>query len=611
MSRRTLALAILALALIAACRGGDAPTPETPPPAEASQRPAGTPPPAFTIAPLPEATSRPAPAPALASPDATPPPPPGVIGDGEYVVGVDIQPGHYRATSFARLRDCYWERRGPSGERWTGGSSVGGGLTHRVSHSSIVEIAPTDVIFRSWGCGAWVPGLSPILALGQPFGEGTFLVGTEIEPGRHRAPGGVPGKLCVWWRLSGFGGNGPSLAPPSSSRFVLGMGEGEGTVVADIAPTDAGFSSHGCGVWSRSHAPAAEPGQPFGDGSFLVGAEVAPGRYRNPGVIGYRDCIWRRLGGFGGAPGDILGEGWSGSYAPLGVADDIPPSIVDIEPTDTGFYSYGCGDWTSDSTPLAMPGQPFGEGAYLVGAEVAPGRYRADSPHCLWERLGGFGGRPGDIVRSARIGNEGGLPVVVRISPGDVGFQSWNCGVWAPDSSSVPAAGEIGPGAHFAGEEIAPGRYRAPSNAYSGQCRWERWAERPEEQTRRLHPVGSGSARQGPAIVDIADSDVMFRSVLCGVWTRDPATPATVNALLDAPQLHVGGTWLVGSEIAPGRYRANPAGTCRWRRLRGFGGSDGDVIEQGEESAPFAVEIAPTDIGFGIDGVCGAWTPVP
>ena len=620
MWRRTLALAAGALLIagIAACRDGGPPT--ATPTIEVAPDAAGTtpPPPASPTAslaspaPTPSAAAPPlAPSPATTPATSTPAPaplPPGAFGDGEYVVGVDIQPGYYRAMSFAHLGDCHWERRGPSGEVWTGGSfgALGGGLTHRVAHTGIVEIAPADAGFGSRGCGVWVPGLSPILAPGQPFGEGTFLVGAEIEPGRYRAEGGVPGEGCLWWRLTGFGGNG------RGANAVAGMGEGEGAAVADIAPADAGFSSYGCGVWSRDRVPAATPGQPFGDGAFLVGDEVAPGRYRNPGASGYLDCTWRRLSGFGGAPGDILGEGWSGSYAPLGAVDDLPPSIVDIEPADTGFYSYGCGDWTSDFAPLATPGEPFGAGAFLVGAEVAPGRYRAESPRsCLWERLGGFGGRPGDIVRSARIGDEDGLPVVVTVSPDDAGFRSRDCGVWTPDSSHVPADSEIGPGAYFVGEEIAPGRYRAPPNVHGGECRWERWAERSGERTRRLHPVGSGSARQGPAIVDIADTDVMFRSVLCGVWTKDTAPPATANALLDNPYPYAGGTWLVGSEIAPGRYRAEPAGSCRWRRLSGFGGSDGDVIERGEESTSFVVEIAPTDAGFGIGGGCGAWTPAP
>ena len=211
------------------------------------------------------------------------------------------------------------------------------------------------------------------------------------------------------------------------------MGEGKGTAVADIAPTDAGFSSLGCGVWSRSRMPAATPGQPFGDGSFLVGDEVAPGRYRNPGVSGYLECTWRRLSGCGGEPGDILGEGWSGSGAPLGVVDDLPPSIVDIEPTDAGFYSYGCGGWTSDFAPLATPGEPFGAGAYLVVLEVAPGRYRSDTlGYCLWERLSGFGGRPGDVVQSVGIKGADAWPLVVAISPDDAGFRSWGCGEWTP-----------------------------------------------------------------------------------------------------------------------------------------------------------------------------------
>lgn len=112
---------------------------------------------------------------------------------------------------------------------------------------------------------------------------------------------------------------------------------------------------------------------------------------------------------------------------------DIPPLIVDIAPTDTGFYSWGCGEWTSGAASLAAPGEPFGAGAYLVGPEVAPGRYRSDSlGYCFWERLGGFGGRPGDVVQSVGIEGADAWPLVVAISLDDAGFRIWDCGEWTP-----------------------------------------------------------------------------------------------------------------------------------------------------------------------------------
>ena len=79
-------------------------------------------------------------------------------------------------------------------------------------------------------------------------------------------------------------------------------------------------------------SPIVAPGEPFGDGAFLVGPEIAPGRYlaSGPGV-----CRWARLERFGGAMADIVESAWGDS-----------PAVVEIEETDAGFFSLHCGEWT-------------------------------------------------------------------------------------------------------------------------------------------------------------------------------------------------------------------------------------------------------------------------
>ena len=52
-------------------------------------------------------------------------------------------------------------------------------------------------------------------------------------------------------------------------------------------------------------------------------------------------------------------------------------------------------------------------------------------------------------------------------------------------------------------------------------------------------------------------------------------------------------------------------GACLWKRLSGFGGSTGDVIEQDlVMEGPAIVTIATTDAGFNADDDCGRWTNV-
>ena len=150
----------------------------------------------------------------------------------------------------------------------------------------------------------------------------------------------------------------------------------------DIEATDAAFYSSGCGIWSSDLTPIATPSDPFGSGTFIVGIDIAPGRYRT--TTATEDCLWLRLYDFGGIYG-----AYEGLYATA--RDRL--EIVDIAPTDAGFTSHGCGTWSPDLTPVVTPGQPFGDGTYLVGAEIAPGRYHASDPtgSCHWTRLGSFG----------------------------------------------------------------------------------------------------------------------------------------------------------------------------------------------------------------------------
>ena len=205
------------------------------------------------------------------------------------------------------------------------------------------------------------------------------------------------------------------------------------TTIVDIQPTDGGFDSHGCGTWSSDLSSSIAPGRPFGDGTHLVGDEIKPGRYRS--VSPSDDCVWDRRSGVSGS-GEVIAYRWTyRDFRWVAVAG--ASVIVDIAPTDTFFHSAGCGTWAADLTPVVTPGQPFGDGTFLVGSEVAPGRYRSTSPdgHCWWDHLSDFsGGIPYPPLRASnvierRAEPEGGG---VRIAPTDAGFRSGGCGTWIP-----------------------------------------------------------------------------------------------------------------------------------------------------------------------------------
>ena len=621
------------------------------------------------------ATSTPAPQPVSTpkpQPEGTAEPQPGdtpepqaitSFGDGQFLVGVDLPPGIYR--TFSASDACAWER-------WSADGLTGFGDSTFLL--TVVEIAPSDVSFTSSGCGIWSNDPGPVVSPGQPFADGAFFVGTEVAAGRYRAI--EPSQSCQWYQLRGFtepygrdlrgfGGHRPNSSargddtivdihekhaafvsrgcgtwsndlspvatpgqPFSDGTYIVGVDiapgryrpstpescnwrrllnfggqhsyghgasyyrPGQGSV-ADIEPSDAGFRSHGCGTWSDVLDPIATPGEPFAEGIYLVGIDIAPGRYRAIGPS--ESCRWYRRANFGGMRSDgyesLLGYGRA--------------SVVDIAATDAGFESSGCGTWTSVLTPIAPPGQPFGDGDYIVGLDVAPGRYFAYAPSedCHWYRLKDFGGtRRWDY--GADDAGEWSIPTriaIVDIAASDGGFISDGCGTWTTTVIPRAAPGEApADGMWLVGLEIAPGRYRATTPA---SCGWRRLGA--FSGTYGSNSGVTGGHEHRHLIVDISPSDAGFSSTGCS-WTAD-LTPLAVPG-----QPFGDGTYVVGTEVAPGRYRATSfADTCFWKRLSKFGGAHGSdtgiIAERSAGSGGAIVDIAPSDVGFHSWG-CGVWT---
>ncbi len=155
------------------------------------------------------------------------------------------------------------------------------------------------------------------------FGDGTWRVGTDIPPGTFRLRTPPPG-TCYWERLSGFGG---------TIDDIIANGLSNATQVVTIAPSDAGFHSDGCGTWSSDlSAITSSVTAPFGDGTYIVGTDIAPGTWSAPGGP---SCYWERLSGFGGSTGEIIANDFGSSGA-----------IVTIDPSDRGFATDGCGVWS-------------------------------------------------------------------------------------------------------------------------------------------------------------------------------------------------------------------------------------------------------------------------
>ena len=150
------------------------------------------------------------------------------------------------------------------------------------------------------------------------------------------------------------------------------------------------------------------------------------------------------------------------------------------------------------------------------------------------------------------------------------------------------------------GLDIPSGLFRSV-NGTGAFCYWE-----------RLSGFGGTSGEiiandigGGPALVNIEATDKGFASSSCATWSQvvGPIT-ASPAASFDA------GTFIVGTEVAPGTWRSNGTGTgCYWARIRAFSGNLGDIITNYFGSASAVVTISATDVGFS-SSRCGVWTKV-
>jgi hypothetical protein len=164
------------------------------------------------------------------------------------------------------------------------------------------------------------------------------------------------------------------------------------------------------GQISNANATAART---FIDGSQIVGKDIQPGTYRTR--AGTPNCTWTRRSGISGAPSEVLA-----TARPQGAA------IVTIKATDKAFESIGCGMWTSDLSRITTsPTEPFGDGEYQVGTDVAPGTWKAQNPAgCYWARLKAFTGEPTDVIANQTDSG------IVKIEASDRGFETYGCGSW-------------------------------------------------------------------------------------------------------------------------------------------------------------------------------------
>ncbi len=86
--------------------------------------------------------------------------------------------------------------------------------------------------------------------------------------------------------------------------------------------------------------PPPGPKTSFGNGTFAVGTDIAPGVYQSEGPIEGSACYWKRANGDGMVANAMTKK----------------PQTVQIEPGDTTFKSSDCQDWhLTDAPPPPAP----------------------------------------------------------------------------------------------------------------------------------------------------------------------------------------------------------------------------------------------------------------
>lgn len=490
------------------------------------------------------------------------------FADGSHRIGIDIAPGTY----FAEFEDgiCALSITDIDGAQ----------RTPTFRGRAIVTIAESDTLLKTRGCGEWQPRetrrRSPLL---KEFGEGLYEVGVDIAPGIYIADENQG--RCLWFTRTDF------TYQPNYDGLVTWWRVGE--PIVEIKVGDGGFYSIRCGTWQiREGRRPAEPLSEFNDGSYVVGVDIKPGDYAADS--GDNACRW-----FRNSPFSVSVSDFSGGYRSIG------QQIATILPSDTGFYSDGCGPWKPfDPADIhAEPESTIGAGTFAVGVDVQPGVYVADASEgrqCRWFILGGFTGRDEDIAE----GGSGILRGIVELPDAPVGFRSINCSLWTqldPEVQVDPA--EIfDDGEHVVNLHISPGIYASPG-AGRGQCSW-----------RRFTGFGTGSGNNpavriptGRNIAEIETTDTVFKSYGCGSWERFVS-----DAQSEALTTFERGTWAVNSEISPGTYVAKePDGrVCYWSRLSAFTGEPEDYTVSEQSVGQSITTIHSHDVGFYSDG-CGIW----
>jgi hypothetical protein len=152
----------------------------------------------------------------------------------------------------------------------------------------------------------------------------------------------------------------------------------------------------------------------------------------------------------------------------------------------------------------------------------------------------------------------------------------------------------FGEGTHRVGKaDVLPGTYRSLGG---DGCYWERMHDFAGD----LNSILANDNADGPALVTILPGDKGFTSTRCARWTSNLKRITTSRTRFGS------GTYLVGTDVAPGTYRAKGQG-CYWERMHDFAGGLDSILANDNATGQAVVTIKSSDKGFSSTR-CGTWT---
>src|SRR5271169_4294517 len=121
--------------------------------------------------------------------------------------------------------------------------------------SKKTALVAATLVLAGWTAGQGIASADPPPPPSEPKttidSDGTYLVGTDIEPGTYSSAGPVGSGTCYWKRLSS----------PKGSDIIDNAMSTKPQVV-QIDPSDTAFKTDGCQPWQQTDSPSADATTP-------------------------------------------------------------------------------------------------------------------------------------------------------------------------------------------------------------------------------------------------------------------------------------------------------------------------------------------------------------